>query len=992
MNTPHARARRKRPALAAFSPLPRTPGTANVLVVLLCLGLGGAPEGHASEDEDGARDIEEVVVTGSRLRRTALDARDLVFGLDLADARHGRTALGEMLARLPASGSPLSTRFNSSGNFGFPADGGGVAAGASQVDLRHLGSKRVLVLVDGLRWVDGASGSGVSGATDLNTLPAGVVERVEVSLDGASAIYGSDAIAGVVNVITAAADGVSGSVYGGAFANGGETYEVEFAAGRQGETTSASLHVSHTDAGSVGSGVHPLSRFPVAGTGNRHGSTFTPQGRVIFQDPNTGRAVNCALNEGVVGIPRYDPDNPCGEGDDYHPWSNADRFNYAPFNLLVTPSRRTGLFARVERGFASGLTAYLRVLDNRRRSVNRAAPEPLWAGPLAESGSVLDKIVISAANPHNPFGFDLGAGAWATRRPLESGPRMFAQDVRTRYVAAGLRGVRTIGQRTFFWDANLVWSRNIAHQTKRGAHNASNMLIALGPPEVCAQTPGCVPLNLLGGQGDGDGTITAPMLEWIRFTQRDFSDQFLRDFTFNVTGDVAWLPAGPLAVAAGFERREQRGKFRPDPVVAAGDTAGLRAQPTAGGHVASEWYGEVEVPLLAGRPWAHKLDVAAALRGSRNDVSGSGSVGKLDLLWRPRPDVLLRAHWGEGFRAPNIGELFGGETLLDAVVADPCSDLGTDSAPGLVARCVAAGVPADGSYAQLGSQIAVRTGGNRELRPETSESRTFAIAWQPQWVGQNLAKPRLELSRYRHELDAAITAFDAQAVLNGCYRDAVDTFCGFVERSALGHIRQFRNSLLNVGVIRTGGWDLEAAFATPASGRGSWQMRWRTTYLAEYTELLEDTEGKLVATRHLAGKTAADRGKPRWKSSLWVNWRRGGWRAAWTARYIHPMTERCSNFLDGSPDSLTSLGLCSLPDEADDKASRNRLGAAVYHDAQAGYAGGGFALAVGANNLFNRDPPVSRSATLNGYDASTYDVPGGRFLYLRLRYGAEGAD
>ena len=984
------RSKRERPVAALHFWQARNLRKGSVLVPLLGLCAGGWHE-PARGGEDDAGTIEEVVVIGSRLRRAALDAQDLAFAVDLADGRHGRTALGEVLARLPVSGSPLSTRFNSSGNFGFPADGGGVAAGAAHVDLRHLGSKRVLVLVDGLRWVDGASGSGVSGATDLNTLPIGVVERVEISLDGASAIYGSDAIAGVVNVITAAAEGVSASVHGGAFAHGGETYEVDFAAGRQG-ATSASLHVSHTDAGSVGSGVHSLSRFPFPGTGNRHGSTFTPQGRVIFTDPNTGRMVNCALNEGVVGTPRYDADNPCGEGDDYHPWSNADRFNYAPFNLLITPSRRTGLFARVEHDLAGTLTVYARALANRRRSVNRAAPEPLWAGPLAESGSVLDEIVISAANPYNPFGFDLGAGAWATRRPLESGPRVFTQDVRTRYVATGLRGTGAIGRRTFFWDANLVWARNVARQTKRGAHNARNILVALGPPEVCAATLGCVPLNLFGGQGDGDGTITPRMLEWIRFTQRDYSDQGLRDVTFNVTGDVAQLPAGALAVAAGFERREQRGKFRPDPVVAAGDTAGLAAQPTAGGHVATEWYGEVEAPLLAGRPWVHKLEVAAALRRSRYDTSGVGRAGKLNLRWRPRADLLLRAHWGEGFRAPNIGELFGGETRLDALVSDPCSDLaGSDPAPDLVARCVAAGVPADGSYAQLGSQIAVRTGGNRELRPETSESRTFAAAWHPVRAAEGGADLRFELSRYRHELAAAITAFDAQAVLDGCYRDGVDTFCGFVTRGALGHIRRFRNTLLNVGVIRTGGWDFEAALATGRARGGSWRLRWRATYLDEYTELLKDTEGKVVASRRLAGKTVADRGKPRWKSSLWVNWRRGAWRAAWSARYLHPMTERCSNFLDGSPDSLTNLGLCSLPDEADNTASRNRLGAVVYHDAQVGYAGQRFALAAGANNLFNRDPPVSRSATLNGYDASTYDTPGGRFLYLRLRYGADGA-
>ena len=159
--------------------------TARIAVTL----LSGLPSAATQPANEPAFD-EEIVVTGSRIRRDPLDARESVLGMQSDDRdRTGLTSLGEMLARLSVSGSPLTKRFNSSGNFGFPADGGGVAAGASQVDLRHLGSKRVLVLVDGVRWVNGSSGSGVSGATDLNTIPACVAERVEVLRDGASERY-----------------------------------------------------------------------------------------------------------------------------------------------------------------------------------------------------------------------------------------------------------------------------------------------------------------------------------------------------------------------------------------------------------------------------------------------------------------------------------------------------------------------------------------------------------------------------------------------------------------------------------------------------------------------------------------------------------------------------------------------------------------------------------------------------------------------------------
>ena len=158
-------------------------------ITVLATTFAAWPNAAAQSADEPAFD-EEIVVTGSRIRRDPLDARKSLLGMETDDRdRTGVTSLGEMLARLSVSGSPLTKRFNSSGNFGFPADGGGVAAGASQVDLRHLGSKRVLVLVDGVRWVNGSSGSGVSGATDLNTIPACVVERVEVLRDGASERY-----------------------------------------------------------------------------------------------------------------------------------------------------------------------------------------------------------------------------------------------------------------------------------------------------------------------------------------------------------------------------------------------------------------------------------------------------------------------------------------------------------------------------------------------------------------------------------------------------------------------------------------------------------------------------------------------------------------------------------------------------------------------------------------------------------------------------------
>ena len=937
--------------------------------------------GQSNESPSGAQ-IEEVVVTGSRILRDPLTAYDTIVDLDAGDrGKTGLTSLSDMLSRLSMSGSTLNTRFNSSGNFGFPADGGGVAAGAAHVDLRHLGAKRVLVLVDGIRWIHGSSGSGVSGATDLNTIPASIVDRVEVLRDGASAVYGSDAIAGVVNVITRSVEGFAISAYRGGYVNGGETVDLETSFGHVGDSTSASMHLSFTDQDRISANDHEQTRWPKPGTGVTHGSTFTPQGRVIFTDPNTNMFINCALNEGVVGLPSYDQQDPCGPNDDYHPWTNADRFNYAPFNLVLTPSKRSGIFGRVEHEISPTLRLTARLLINERKSINQGAPEPVWAGNLSETGSVLDDIVIDEANPFNPFGFDLGSGAFATRRLLESGPRVFQQDVQTRYANVGVHGTLTGWKRPLFWDANLVWSINEADQTKHGAHNARKMLQALGPPNDCRRISGCTPLNLLGGQA-GEGTIARTMLDWIGFVQGDRSSQKLRGVSVNLTGDSVDLPGGTVAFATGFERRNQHGQFDPDPVVAAGETAGLPAQPTAGGFGVSEFYAEIDVPVVRHLPAAELIEVSAATRFFDYSTFESGTTSKFGVRWQPIRGVMFRGTWSEGFRAPNIGELFGGRTRLDAVIADPCSDfLNSNIGPEVIQNCIAAGVPEIGSYAQLGSQISVMTGGNQNLQPETSEGVTLAGIWQPDLADGNM---RVELVRYRHEIDDVITGYDAQTVLDGCYRNDVVSLCDLVQRNDRGGIAQFRNTIFNTGSIGTRGWDFNLSW----KGGGPWQIDWQLTRLDEFTELLRDSDGAVIGARKLVGLTESDRGKPEWKSSLILSWDREQWAASWTSRYIHAMTERCSDFLDGSPDSLTNLGLCSIPNYDDHSPSRNRLETTTYHDLQVRYTFGAanrdLGVTLGLVNLFDRDPPISQSATLNGYDASVYDVPGGRFIYGKV--------
>lgn len=619
----------------------------------IAVGLASSVPGVAADAESSAQQtMEEVVTTGSRIRKSAIEDNAPVLSITGEDLeRSGLTSVADFLQRLSISGAPLNTRFNSSGNFGFPPDGGGIGAGAAQVDLRHLGAKRVLVLVDGVRWVPGASASGVPAAVDLNTIPVSIIERIEVLEDGASSIYGSDAIAGVVNVITKKDfDGFEASAYYGRFSEGdGETKEYTLASGVSSDRGSVFFNLSYTDQGKVSANDREQSRFPIPGTGVTGGSSGTPQGRFVLMDPNTNTDINCTTLPTFNGVPSYDPADPCGSGDDFIPWAegpNGTRFNFSPFNLVLTPSERIAVYGQSQFELADNVTFYMKGLYNNRKSTNQAAPEPIFIGSDAGNGNILDTISVDVTNPYNPFGFTVDASAqsyFMGRRPLESGPRIFKQDVNTFYLGGGFTGEFDAAERTYYWDVNAAWARNHADQRKFGAHNARKIKDALGPAFQdgggvfrcgTAGNPidGCVPLNYFGGQGtDGSGSITPEMLAWIGFIQHDVSENELVEVSGNITGDIVDLPAGALAFAAGFEHREQDGFFEPDGVVSSGDTAGIPAKPTSGGFDVNEFYVEFDLPLVMDKAGFKELGMSAAVRNSDYSTFGSETSSKFGL-------------------------------------------------------------------------------------------------------------------------------------------------------------------------------------------------------------------------------------------------------------------------------------------------------------------------------------------------------------------------
>jgi iron complex outermembrane receptor protein len=927
--------------------------TLAIAAALVCMPSAAAAQPGATQPGAAAAQGEQsIVVTGSRIRRDPLDQDQPVTFVDRADIdRTGLTSTAEVLQRLPGSGGALNSRFNNSGNFGNPPDGGGVGAGAAEADLRYLGSRRVLVLVDGLRYVNGASASGVPGSTDLNSIPEGMIDRVEVLQAGASAIYGSDAIAGVINIITRQQqNGWLASAQLGVFDEGdgfSQNYQLSWGIGSRDSRTRLVIGGNYVRQDEVSSADRSISLFPTPGATacDATCSSGTPLGRFIVLGNNL------TLRRPVLtGRPVFNPANPTDPASDFKAFTTADRFNFAPFNFVQVPLERYGGFVNVTHELTDNINLRMRAVYNRRNSSNQAAPLPLFVGPDAGNGNLLDTISISATNPFNPFG-NLGPGTYnfIGRRVVENGPRRYDQQVDTYYAALTLDGSFQMLDHEWFWDVNGVWGRNRADQVVQGNINAANLARALGPVAAC--TAPCTPFNIFGGEG----SITQAMLDYVAFTQRDSSRQRLWDFSANLSGGLFDLPGGTASIAIGFEHRDQSGRFDPDPVVAAGLGSDIPALPTSGSFDVDEAYAELRLPLLRDTAFFHRLELTGAARYSDYSTSGSTTTFSAGVNWQPVEELLFRGSWAEGFRAPSIGELFGTPSRFDQEIVDPCSAIGGAIPTAVRANCIADGVPANGSYVQTNAQLPVVTGGNQNLDPETSESWGFGAVWRPSF----LPRLALEANYFNIRVDGAIQSIDAGTLLGRCATAGDALSCAAIDRTASGAISQIRGFLQNIASIETDGLDLSLTYRGGAGSAGTFNFTWNNTFLFNYQVTVPATNGFTVIDREGTEQGSPDQAFPKFKSTGIIDWTLGDFGASLTGRYISGVTESTGNELNSR--FYTDIQLRWNPN----------------------WLGEGLGFAIGANNLFNVDPPSCFTCGLNNMDPTTYDVPG-TFVYGRI--------
>ena len=882
--------------------------------------------------------LEDLEVTGTRLR---IDVPDGAYPLTVISREQitasGQEFLGEFLQDMPfVAGSPLNTSTGARG------EGGGLSRGIASIELRGLGPQRSLVLVNGRRFVPG--GNGASGIVDLNMIPMALVERVEIFKSGASVEYGADAVAGVVNIITRTqTDGLEIAVQGKVTAeNDGESANVSLVYGEERGDSSFLFGLEYADQKSVGKGDRDFS--------DRRETFDGPNNTIVFDGSSAPPNGNFRTSLGRLTLRQSANGTSIA---DFRPWigdnsdPNTDRYNFNPFEDLQQPSERTSFFAQGRHAFSNQLNLFGEAFYHQRDSRTRLAPLPFFTNREQD-------VSVSADNAYNPFGETITD---ARRRLVEAGPRDYIQDNESWRFVLGADGL--LG--SWFWDASVSRGRNKTDQVQTGDLLDSRLQLALGPSffdgngnAVCGTQDnpiaGCVPLNLFGGAG----SITPEMLDYVGtdLHDRGYNDQTV--FSANIAGNAWALPAGDIAVAFGLEYREESAADIPDLQSQNGNTTGSARALTSGKFDSNEIYTEWGIPLWSGDNGGRlMLDLGGRLVDFSN--FGNETLFEVGLHFSPTDNLHVRSAFSQAFRAPNVGELFGGVAQANPIVQDPCTDFTALSAT-QVERCIAQGVPADGSFTQNGEETPELSGGNPMLDAEKADIFTAGVTWEP----DQIPGLYLSLDYYDIEIEDGIAALGANTILEQCLATGSADFCDRINRDATGRIVNVEAQLQNLSTENATGLDLEARYAHDLFG-GNLQHRTLLSYV-------EDRE--LVAfpgAQPFAGAGEFDEDSfgaiPRWRGQYQMAWYSGSWQAGYNLQWIGALNERGGEVYPGTV---------------------NHIGSTIYHDLNAGYIfPSRTTLEIGIDNLGDKQPPFFANADEANTDVSTYRLLGTTY-WLRL--------
>ncbi|KOQ71940.1 TonB-dependent receptor plug domain-containing protein [Stenotrophomonas maltophilia] len=903
--------------------------------VLVALVAGVASTATAQAQE--ATNLDRISVTGSRIKSTDIETSQPVLSLTRADIeKQGVTSVADILQRVAANGAALNRTFNNGGD------------GSAGVSLRNLGAERTLVLVNGRRWT-----TGLDGSVDLNTIPTAMIERIDVLKDGASTIYGSDAIAGVVNIITKQNfDGAEANVYKGQYSDGdGEREAYDFTLGTVTDRASITVGASYVNEKSVMAGDRKIS----AG------------GPPFFSGQSATGIPGSYVRNGNQYIIINGVETPFD--------ANVHGYNTAPDNYLLTPNERTSLFVLGSYNVTDNITFRTEAMYNERKSEQLLASMPVTGQRL------------SAASMYNPYGVELTG---VNRRFNESGGRSFNQNVKNWHFYGGFEGFFEFADRNFDWDVGYRYDKTDQNDLTYGLFNRQRLAEAYGPSAlrdgkpVClnsagAVIAGCVPINPLGGLG----SISQEALDYTSFTAHDSASLVSKGYYANISGEIVQLPAGALGFAAGYEYRKETGQFDPDAFIASGLSTGNGAAPTKGGYDLNEFFVELSIPVLADLPGAKLLDFSVASRYSDYSNFGNTTNNKFGFRWKPIDDLMIRGNYSEGFRAPSINNLYRGDTDSFETYIDPCSSNAGLRTGAVAAQCAAQGVPANfiqpGAGAGRKQTVVPFTWqANPNLKPETSTSKTLGLVWSPSFVtGLNVT-----LDWWQIKVEDAITRPAIQDIMSYCYGGTPQqqaAYCGLITRDPnYGTVNQ-RYTITNVNMplqnlasYKVEGWDLGLAYRLPETSFGQFTISWDSTYLSKW-----DT--KSTQDSPVEGRQGRYRDQdPYWRirSNLYVDWSYGDFGVNWGLRYKSGMREECPFSPTQDPETFP---YCS-----DGAKGENHIASTTYHDIQVRYnTPWKGTIMLGLNNAFDKDPPVSYSVRANMFDPQ-YDLPG-RYMYMQYK-------
>ena len=992
-------------------------------------GVAGSPSTDEAVPPPQRKSAEEeIVVTGSRIRRKDLTTAAPVTVISRQQLEtSGVATVGDFLQFLPAQGNAPNTNSNNGGD------------GQTNISLRSLGVARTLVLIDGKRMVAGGSGAGVG--VDLNTIPSAMIERIEVLKDGASAAYGSDAIAGVVNIITRKRfNGTEVSAYGGISGHGDSAVtDLSVASGVANDNGSFMFGAGYYNQDSIFASQRSWSNFAqgydyappctdaagttppgcslTAGKESPQGSSRVPNGRITLNPGNCTTALCVALAKRYgakkrnffytgpqddTGAAQQNPNNWRVYGNsgqskaDLANPANAvnDSYNFQGVNYLSTPATRISLFGNGEYKLADFAKAYLQGTFVNHQSGQALAP----AAITTDSPGVAQ---FSGQNPYNPFGID---SVNLRRRIIETGPRVTREDLNTFRAVAGLTGSFPEPIGSSFWDLSINYGRTTGPTNSIGFFDSRATNVALGPGYKDATgfhcgTPsapiaGCTPINPFGAGG-----LTPDMLASMgEYNAINFGYTQMTSVEAQVGGELFTLAADrPAGIAAGYQFRRELGGYFPNPVAAGGfDLYGVNGLTTQGSYYANEAWGELSIPIINKVAFIDDLEANASYRFSKYNTFGTNSTFKVGGRYRPVRDITVRGTYSTGYRAPTISDLYGGNSLSAEGATDPCSGSADATSPAyikpgsnLAKQCGAAA-----NNLSSDNQINSTVGGNVKLQPETSKAYTVGVVIEPTMLKSFSAT--LDLWHVRVEQNIGVIS--TPIILQGCYGGDAGSnaaYCGLVSRDPVSQlISNVNDTNQNVGYTETGGIDFAVRYAMNTDV-GRLGFLFDATYLLSYDQQLADftlvhgvSNYDLGVNPRVKFVAGAQYSLPLGTSTL---------RAGLNMRFVGPYHE-CADPNGGS----SSSGLCyanNLNSDADgNPIPLGTPGAFMQHsipaytnwDLALGYSlksGAGLTtLALGVRNLFNTDPPrVYDTATNTNSDASTYDYIG-RFFYGRISH------